>query len=354
MHPQACGPSWSCDRKSIRWNRDDVSGFKPRRRSVRGAPRLWQARSMVSGIMTRRVLKLPGCCELVVSRRGTYVLAVGKTVVVANLRSGERCLSSRALANPAHAAFNEDETRLAVRNTLGDVLTLDLADGRVLARCRAKSREEGAEVHYSPCSDFIVEATWNGVVRVRRSDTLALVEAFTFPGEMITRVSRTADGSRWLFAHQPVTRDGENWSPPPYLTLWDWPLRSPSLTLDPQFYTVGAASVSPCGSWIACAGALRARADGTLPTPELRISERSGKLRWATDITIGGTGWQARWSGDSRFVATVVASGISILEAHGLVLRQHVACDYPSDVAFSEDGAHAMLATWQKTWMVPI
>jgi hypothetical protein len=301
--------------------------------------------------MIKRSLNLPSCCELAVSPRDTYVAALGRDVVVANLVSRKRCFSSRALAHPAHAAFSDDETQMVVKNTSGDIVTLDMSDGRVVARSDANGYDEGAGVHYSPCGEFVVEGSWNGAIRVRRADSLAVVEEFTFPDEMVSGVSRTSDGSRWLFTHQPKTRDGENWPPPPYLTVWDWPLRTPSRTLDPRFYSVGAASISPCGSWIASVGNHHALPDGTLPPDELRISDLFGEVQWATHVIFAGTAYRARWSADSRLVGTIDRSGILIFAAQGLVLHRTVPSEFPSDIAFVQDGACAVLGTWPKAWL---
>lgn len=302
-------------------------------------------------LMSRRALKLPSCYELAVSPREAFVASVGRDVVIANLATCERCFSSRTLAHPAHAVFNHAETRVTVKNTSGDMLTLDLSDGRVIARFKAKESDEGAAIHYSADDEFLVDGSWNGVIRVRRADTLKVVEEFTYEDEMVTDVSKTAEGSGWLFTHQPKTRDGENFPPAPYLTLWDWPLRAPTRQIYPKLYSVGTASISPCGAWIATVGGHRALPDGTLPPDELRISDSSGGTRWATNVTLAGTAHRARWSSDSRLVGTVDRAGVLVFAAEGLIARRTVATEFASDVAFIDDGSSAVIGTWPKAWI---
>jgi hypothetical protein len=111
--------------------------------------------------MTKRSLKLPSCYELAVSSRETYVAALGRDVVVANLTSGERFFSSRALAHPAHAAFSGDETQMVVKNTSGDMLTLDVSDGLrspCICRMREKMKRPGNADEQGSAIPFPLEA----------------------------------------------------------------------------------------------------------------------------------------------------------------------------------------------------
>ncbi|MBX3585447.1 MAG: hypothetical protein KF796_02295 [Ramlibacter sp.] len=301
--------------------------------------------------MSKRALKFPSCYELAISPGQAFVASLGRDVVVASLAQRERRFSSRALAHPAHAAFNTGEARLAVKNTSGDMITLDLSDGQVIARLNAKGHDEGAAIHYSACDHFLVDGSWNGAIRVRRADTLDVVEEFTYENEMITSVSKTDDGSLWLFAHQPKTRDGENFPEPPYMTLWDWPLRKPIRRIDPHFHSVGTASISPCGTWIATRGRHRALSDGTLLPDELRISDASGEARWSTNVTFSGTAYRARWSADGRLVGTVDRSGVLVFTAEGLTPQRTVSAEFASDVAFIDDGTSAVIGTWSRAWV---
>lgn len=301
--------------------------------------------------MERSPLKLPKCHELAVSPRETFVAVVSREVVVARLRSGERCFASKVLKDPSHVAFDPGETRIAVKNTSGDLAVLDAADGAVRARHKARGYDEGAPVHFSPCGEFLVDASWSGAVRVRRASDLAVVEEFAHPGEMVTDVSRSADGRTWLFAHQPkATRDDE---PPPdaYLTVWDWPLRQPARKLEPGFSRLGAASLSPCGRWIATVASPGFLPEGGFAPDELRICDPAGQARWSAPVAYAGTQYRARWSADARLIGTTDASGILVFEAEGLIPHRSFAAEFPSDIAFLDAGTSAVVGSWAKAWV---
>lgn len=301
--------------------------------------------------MARRPLKLPKCYELALSARETYAAVVGRDVVVAHLPSGERCLASRALKDPSHVAFDAAETRIAVKNTAGDLAVLDLRDGAVLVQREAQAPDEGAPLQFSPCDAFLVDGSWSGAIRVRRVADLAVVEEFTHPGEMITEVARTAYGRTWLFVHQPKARRDDEPPPDAYLTVWDWPLRRPSRKLEPRFARLGAASLSPCGTRIATVASPRFLPDGSFAPDELRISDAAGKALWSAPVRYAGTQYRARWSTDARLVGTTDASGILVFEAEGLIPHRAFAAEFPSDIAFLDAGTSALVGSWSKAWV---
>lgn len=303
--------------------------------------------------MGPRTVKLAGCYKLAVSPTLGYVAAVGRGVTVANLGSGQRCFSSRAIANPSHAAFNHAETRIAVKNTSGDLVILDATDGATVSKLRAKGNDEGAPMHYCAADEYLVDGSWNGAIRVRHGDTLKVMEEFCFDNEMITDVSCSADRRRWLFAHQPRVRGFGNFTEPPYLTIWDWPLRAPSAKIDPGFYSVCAASLSPCGSWIASAGYHRMGPGAKYPPHELRMANAAGKLLCTAGLADSGPS-RARWSADSQMVGAVDGSGVLIFMAEGLNPRCAIAAGSASDVAFIDDTKSALISTTSKVWVAPL
>lgn len=196
-----------------------------------------------------------------------------------------------------------------------------------------------ADIRFSPCGEFVVDASWSGFIRVRRVQDLSVVEQYSFPGEMMTSVSANADAGLWLFAHQPKVLPGAQFAAPPYLTLWEWPLRRPIRTLPCDGAHLHAVQLAPSGRRIAALSSKGQR-------DELLLLEPDGKISGSAEISIGGSGSKVRWSSDSRRLGAVTARAFQIFQADSLKMELCLPDQYPADVAFISENSELLLGSW--------
>jgi WD40 repeat protein len=294
-------------------------------------------------------LKLPASYTVCVSPQQRLVVALGRNVVVVDLVARKRIASWHVLSHPSHAAFSADESLLAVKSTWGEVVVVDTTTGTVLARSRPKTQDEGASIHFSPCGKFLIDGSWSGKIRVRQVSDLAVVQEFTFNGEMISSTSTSSDAKLWLFSHQPKTTLGAQRGAAPYLTLWNWPLREPKARVPTGFDNLYAAQLAPSKRHVAVVGNCEAS-----KAEELRLITLSGEVVAVAAVLIGGTGSSTRWSRDSKFVGIVGAREFRVFAAPTLELVASISEEYPSDLAFISNSAEIVLGSWKSGRVAPI
>jgi WD40 repeat protein len=289
----------------------------------------------------RRQLKLPSCYELAVSRDGKLLASLGRNIVIADTYELKRISSSHPFSHPSSACFNQAGTRLAVKNTSGQIIITDPVSSEVILDFNNKKEGEGAEVLFSPCDDFLVDASWNGYIRVRSSLKAEIKDSFFYEGEMIREVSCSQTSDTWLFVHQPKTKPGANCSEATYLTLWTWPLVKPSMVIHTDLNDISNAVISPDGRYIAQVGYYHANKERLV-----QILRADGTKIHSTPATIGGTGSSIRWSPDGTLIGSVQDSKIIVYQSGSLSQQYCIDMKYPSDIAFSPDNSYIAFSSW--------
>ena len=152
---------------------------------------------------------------------------------------------------------------------------------------------------------------------------------------MIKSVRRIAGDEKWIVLHQPKS-GRENVAPPNYLTVWTWPFSSPidRLTLRSS-YTF---SVTPCPN------ASRLCVVDFDFVSVLRLSD--WKVLAVASHRFSGGHFATAWSPDGREVAITKARSFDFYDSNTLKRRRTIKAEYPSDVAYSPDGALLALGTW--------
>lgn len=291
--------------------------------------------------MAMATLKLPTTYTVCVSPRERLLAALGRSVVVANIESRKRIGSWRALSHPSEAAFSPDESLLAVKSTWGEVVVIEPETGVERARWRPKKQDEGSSIHFSRCGGYLVDGCWSGHIRLRQVNSMEVVSEFTYQGQMIQDISKSANGGLWLVAHVPKTPVGAQRGDQAYLTLWSWPLRSPERRIELGVDSLYAAELAPSEEYIGVVG----YSNATKRT-ELRVLSLDGKVLSALAVETGGTGCSLRWSPDSRLIGVVIAGAFQVFQVPELTALESISDQYPSDLAFIRGGAEVILGTW--------
>lgn len=296
--------------------------------------------------MRRRKLTLPTSYEFALALDGSLVAALGRGIAIADLRTGTRVGSWSRLKHPSSAAFNSDAGLLVVKNTSGEIAMLRTMDGVVLAR--SKPCGEGASIHFSACDDYVVDGSWSGSIRVRSAADLTIESTFKFPDEMIQAASTSADGKSWMFAHHPRESAFRGAAPPPYFSLWNWPLARPQAMAPLGLEIIRSATLSPCGTRIAVAGYCRPE-----ESEQLRLLDLAGNLLCGATLPNYARS-RVRFSPSGRLVGVAAGAGIHVFSASSLERRAEIAAEYPSDLAFIDDDANLLVGTWNSGRIVPL
>jgi hypothetical protein len=155
------------------------------------------------------------CC----SDDGRKLACLGRRVNVFDISSRQKISTTHPFPHPSHAAFSPDGKILVVKFTSGRIVVLDPATGNMMHDHKNQREGEGSEVLSSPDGHDLIDASWDGVIKVRKSFERTVVTQQQFEGEMIKRISHDSVRRTWLIEHRPKLRLGENWPRSPYLTL---------------------------------------------------------------------------------------------------------------------------------------
>ncbi len=284
-----------------------------------------------------RTLKLPTSYELSLSPRGDRIAAIGRNVVTGDTLAMRRLISCHPLSHPSHACFNSAGTSLAVKSTSGRIVLLNPMTGTTEVDFANDADGEGSNVAFSTDGNLLVDASWNGILKVRDIRTGRVDQEFTYPGEMITELSCSKNGQTWAFLHQPKTKAAEDVPAPPYVSIWRWPLSRPSI-IDLALDIAYAAVISPDGSSLAVAGYCRASQQTSL-----RRLDISGKCLLEHPIDRCKS---LCWSPCGTLIGRVGDSEIVVHLSMNLTQSKSFELQYPSAMAFAPDLSFIALGSW--------
>lgn len=93
---------------------------------------------------------------------------------------------------------------------------------------------------------------------------------------------------------------------------------------------------------------------GGAPVGELRVLDITGSQIAIASVQYSGIQSRVRWSDDGNIIGTTDKAGIICFESRNLVLRNTFPSEFASDIAFIQNGTHAVLGTWKKGWVVAL
>jgi hypothetical protein len=207
---------------------------------------------------------------------------------------------------------------------------LDPRSGKTLCDFKNKERagKDGADPKFSACGEYLVDGTWDGELLVHEVKKGKVV--FQQQVEGISCILSINHGKQWLIIHRPKTRAGENWPPPAYMTVWNWPFgKQKPKRLKPEFAR-GAASAA-------------ATADGTyLAVDVYRVDDnfvivdlKKEKVVKSSTVEFASSNKKLNWSNDSKWLGTVEDDKFVVYKAG----KFGIAAEYPlrgaTQVAFS-------------------
>jgi WD40 repeat protein len=280
--------------------------------------------------------------QLRFSPDGHYVVSIGRNVVLWDLRTRKRVTHCHPLQHPSHMDFSKDGKLLAVKNTSGQIVILNVPNLDTLSVIKGKSRKEGCQPLFSPCGRFLLDGSWDGRICIhdwRRQD-VELEESHS--NSMI--VSITSSGSRDFFGYAVSPKATDEYSPPGNSSILcrKWPFTNNSgLVLPVQVRWASTIALSPSGKRI-----LVLQQKAALRFSLVMYEMPSGTVLARRNIQFGAANFSVAWSPDESLVACAEKDKVLVLRVPDLELLDEFPCMYCCHVEFSPDGQKLASGSW--------
>ena len=295
-------------------------------------------------------IKAPGfrvgpAYSLAFSPDGECVAAVGRSVVLWSVSRRERLRSISMLKDPSTVAFSPTGTRVAIQNTVGEILLCDTATADPIARYVPEGVDEGpGPLFYR--SDLMIDASWSGEIRERSTTDLTPRVLWSAPHVMVEDVMCSADGHQWAFTVSSKQVDSQRGSSADFVLFSDDPEASGFVKLQPTWQVLRSTAISSSGEHLAVRSGAK---EHFVQIVEVRTSKKTSMA----EVSQGGTGWRMCWSPESTYLVLVERSGFSFRTAHDLQEVAWLPSEYPADVTFSPAGNLIALGGWKNGIVAP-
>jgi hypothetical protein len=250
--------------------------------------------------------------------------------------------------HPAAIAFGARDEWFAVRSTTGAIAVASAQDGHPHDRLPPSTDEADDSPLVTAPDDHLIEACSSGTLRVRRLSGLAVEYVEQHPDHMLGAIAATPDHMLWAVAINRKQLDAPI-QPLCRLELRQWPFataRREVLREDLGF--VEAVAMRATHSTVAI---LHRRPGASSFTISCISSSDGAILQEATSSDwLGHQGFA--WSPDGAHFVVGTRSGHTLLSAE-LEPLGHLRGEYPSDAAFSPDGALLALGYWGHGMVIP-
>lgn len=248
----------------------------------------------------------------------------------------------RFVFNPIRNASSLDlhGNHLAVKNTSGKIIIVDLKNGTVLSTFYNKKNGEGSNLLFSDGGESIIDGSWNRNINLIDLATMKQTLIKSYEKEMICRILYSNMTKKWIFEHHPKAKYRDKPPEETYFTIWDWPLQEQRLNkLNCSYPFARSSALSNQGDRLAVLY-------GAPPISIEIISIPECEYVISQNVLIGGSGSKLSWSPDGNILGSVQDSKIAFYINGGRELVKEIPLKYPSDVAFSPNGKYVALGSW--------
>jgi WD40 repeat protein len=282
-------------------------------------------------LMRVRSLSIKTSYAVAFSPNGTTCLTLARDVSLWSLASHKKAWHSHPVSQPS-----------------GRIVTLAADTGKVCLDLKNEKDGEGSNLLFSPCGQYIVDASWKGILTLRDAYSGQVNYQREHDGEMLCRVHSIRAGTAWIVEHSPRAMTHDQPPADAYFTLSTWPLPdSTPIALGIRLPFICSSAASEDGSRLAVLfGA---------PPRDLRVYELpSERIVWQAEVEVGGTGGALRWSPCGRFLASVQSGCITHYSGESGDRLSEFPLPFPSDAAYSPDSRLIALGSWQSGEVRPL
>jgi len=245
-------------------------------------------------------------------------------------------------------AFSPDGSYIAVKNTSGTILLLDVATGAPSCNFANADDGEGSGLEFSSDGLEIVDGSWSGWLRVRQADSGAIVFAREYPGEMITAVHRTVDGTQWLVVHAMKVTTPNSAPQNGYCSVWRWPFRDGPLFEQPlSSESVRSTALSPDGKFLAFT---HGRPPSRLSVIQLQDGLEIAAVEAGPKSSLGAVAWSPNMSR----LASVHEDRVVQYTWPALKVLTEWQVPYAAQIAYAPGGGLLAIAAWHAGTVVEV
>ncbi|MCD4781808.1 MAG: WD40 repeat domain-containing protein [Candidatus Omnitrophica bacterium] len=271
---------------------------------------------------------------------GNRLAVIAKAILLIDIKENKSIFSVKSLKDPSSAVFSPNGEMLLVKNTKGSIVFLSSRDGSSIHKSE-KGISEGSVPLFSKCGNYVIDGSWNGDLRVRNVTSGDCEWCHKFSEEMIEGVHNLEKDLKWLVIHGMHAPTDNDSPPPPYLSIWDYPIpkEEPIRVVRPALPFISASTPSPDGQLLVVVY-------GAPPSKLAIIDLKNGSVLCDVNIKSGGCGSAVSWS-MSGLIASVQQERIEIYKADSL---NHIGgIDVPdaSDVDWSPQGDLLAIGSWK-------
>ncbi len=286
-------------------------------------------------------LKIGSASRALFSPDSRRLAAIGSKVVMWNLETGAKEYAVTPLRNITRADFSLDGSQMALKNTYGQIATIDSATGEVLKNFSKSAIAEGTEIFFSPCGEYLIDGTWgdgngNGIFTVRESKTGKIALQEIYRNTMVSPLFATSD--RKLFVWKTVFRERSEtrwWARAWPFTEGDrgMPLNAPKETDIACINNSGTRAILQ--TWAGEKGKFAAHTLTIVSLPEMKSLEAPSRpFRYVGNVV---------FSPDDKFLAVCDEDGFKFLDVGKMETRHFVPAKFSHGASFSADGNYFAL-----------
>jgi len=281
--------------------------------------------------------------KIVCSDQHKLVVCIGGRLNIFDIEKRQKIVSCRPIPNPSYAAFSPNGKILAVKSTSGRIVVLNSFSGEVLCDHKNQKEGEGCQLHFSPDGEMLIDASWKGIITIRKAFEPTIIKREVFEGEHIGEISMDANRNNWLFQHGGPFRQEKKARSCFCLILHTWPLTEALRQHCFGEHIIWASALSPDASRICL---IRDCKPGT----DMRIiGATDGEILACRQF--GMISSKIYWSWDSEIIAVIrksfAESCFAFYKSSDLSLIGTIPGDYPSSICFLPNSDQVVLGSWQ-------
>ena len=298
-----------------------------------------------------RPLRTGKSYQLRFTNDGLHLVSFARDMAFWSLTARKKIAFAHPLKHPAFVDISPDGASFIVKNTSGSIRQISIPELQTLRSFEALSIDSaGCEVVFSPCGEYFIDGTWDGILCVRRLADGNPASIERQPGVMIVRLCTTIKRDVFAYVVQPIAKNPE---PPDTsrVAIRKWPFEAnPPTYLENDWGYVHDVALSPDGSRLA----VQQTDKSVGQTLEVHSLQRGFGHALTRSVVWRGTSWSIAWSPDGNYIACIEEGRASLFDTSTLDFIGEYQLPYPCHVEFSPDGQSLAIGSWKKGALVAV
>jgi WD40 repeat protein len=279
------------------------------------------------------------------------IVTLGRTLRLWGDCGTEQVAEAKPFANPGSMALSPDGCSIAVKGTSGRIALLAMPGLELIRQLASSVAEEGSNLLFSPCGQFLVDGTWSGRLVVRSVSTGEIHLDERTPNAMHPLFDQSDDRRTFVYVRQPKAVSDD--PPPPSLVLVrNWPfVDHEEAPIPGDWGSVQAVALSPDARRVAV---LQVVLEDGRAQMRVKVTDLEGQHAVQSGLfPLAGTNLSITWSPDAMLIGCVLKGRVCLMDAASLKELGNHEDSYPCFVGFSPDGKRLGLGSWKQGTVLP-